>query len=77
MVSSLAWANRDLGEKDQKKAFSHDKWNPDLQLFSHHSIQLQLFLGCVESLVAVEISGRMNDFAIWKGHLPAPCLPSK
>lgn len=36
-----------------------------------------LVLGCVEGLVAVEISEEMNDFAIWKGHLPASCLPGK
>lgn len=51
-----------------------------IQIFSYFHIiafNYSLFLGCVESLVAVEISGGMNDFAIWKGHLPAPCLPSK
>lgn len=36
-----------------------------------------LFAGFVECLMAVEISGGVNDFAIWKGHLPASCLPGK
>lgn len=31
------------GAGNQEKAFPHDKWNPDLQFFSHHSIQSQPF----------------------------------
>lgn len=71
-----------LGE-NQEKAFPYGKWNPHLHIFSHRKIGFfftsyyRFFLGCVEGFVAVEISGGMNDFAIWKGHLYAACPPDK
>lgn len=51
-----------------------------IQFFSYFHIivfNYSPFLRCVEGFVAVEISGGMNDFAIWKVPLPASCLPGK
>lgn len=63
-----------LEKKSQEKVFPCD----GIQTISYFHIivfKSSLFLGCPESLLPVEISGGMNDFAIWRGHISPSCLP--
>lgn len=51
-----------------------------IQIFSYFHIivvNYRLFVERVQVLVTVKISGGMNDFALWKGHLSESCLPGK
>lgn len=68
-LSYLHCANRDLGGKNRKRHFHIAN---GIHIFNYFLIVIfyySFFLGRMERFVAVEISGGMNDFAIWKGHL--------
>lgn len=64
-----------LGKNIRKRHFYIASGIHILRYFHIIIFYCSFFLRCVEGFGAVESSGGMNDFAIWKGHLCAACLP--